>query len=189
MERKWHLKDYKMGSKGKSKKIDRKHVRWKVPAPDWLKLNFDGASRGNLGSSGYGVVVHNNKGELIVGTFGKIGQATNNEAEILALIAGVNICITNKLSNITIEGDSLLVINGIMKSRFENRRLCQWIPCISQLLCQIGAYEVKHIYQEGNRLADSLVNLGIDSPLELMVFDNTNAPLSVRGLIESDIRH
>ncbi|GLJ44522.1 hypothetical protein SUGI_0934790 [Cryptomeria japonica] len=78
MERKWHLKDYKMGSKGKSKKVKKKHVRWKVPAPDWLKLNFYGASQGNLGSSSYGAVVCNNKGELIVGTSGKIRKAANN---------------------------------------------------------------------------------------------------------------
>ncbi|GLJ26002.1 hypothetical protein SUGI_0498780 [Cryptomeria japonica] len=40
-----------------NKKGNRKHIRWK--APPWLKLNFDGACRGNPGVSRFEAVIRN----------------------------------------------------------------------------------------------------------------------------------
>ncbi|GLJ43721.1 hypothetical protein SUGI_0910340 [Cryptomeria japonica] len=143
-------------------------------------MNFDGACRGNLGVSGFGAVVRNAEGDLILGTYGALGRATNIEAKIHALLAGLNLCVNNSLSNIIIEGDSLIVINGIIKSKFENKKLSKWIPCISHLLSSIGIYEVTHTYREGNWLADFLANLGIDSSNGAVVFDRMSAPENVR---------
>ncbi|XP_057852324.1 uncharacterized protein LOC131062636 [Cryptomeria japonica] len=93
MEKYWRLKDHNPGSVFSNKRVDRKHIRWKAPAPDWFKLNFDGAYRGNLGVSGYGAIIRNVEGDLILGTYSSLGWATNNEAEIHALIAGLSLCV------------------------------------------------------------------------------------------------
>ena len=44
----------------------RKNCKWTPPPPDWHKLNFDGASRGNPGQSGIGCIINNEKGEWII---------------------------------------------------------------------------------------------------------------------------
>ena len=46
----------------------------------------DGASRGNPGESGIGVIVRNAEGEVVFTISGYIGTATNNIAEYTALL-------------------------------------------------------------------------------------------------------
>ncbi len=47
----------------------------------------DGASRGNPGESGVGIILKDERGNVIGSHFGYIGQATNNIAEYTALAA------------------------------------------------------------------------------------------------------
>ncbi|GLJ49536.1 hypothetical protein SUGI_1050340 [Cryptomeria japonica] len=91
-------------SKLSVKKGNRKHIRWKAPLVGWLKLNFDGACRGNLEVFGYGVVIRNSEGKLLFGIYGAMGVATNNEAEIRALVEGLKLCVTNKITKIPLKG-------------------------------------------------------------------------------------
>ena len=37
-------------------KVDRKEIRWRKPKKGWVKINFDGASKGNRAISGVGAV-------------------------------------------------------------------------------------------------------------------------------------
>lgn len=39
-----------------------KYVGWIAPAPSWIKLNIDEASKGNLGPSSVGGLLHNESG-------------------------------------------------------------------------------------------------------------------------------
>ncbi|XP_057845071.1 uncharacterized protein LOC131054551 [Cryptomeria japonica] len=45
--------------------------------------------RGNPGQAGFGAVIRNEDGNVVFGTYGNIGCATNNKAEIRALEAGI----------------------------------------------------------------------------------------------------
>ncbi|GLJ30420.1 hypothetical protein SUGI_0602070 [Cryptomeria japonica] len=164
MEKNWLLVTPTQLPKLSVKKGNRKHIRWKAPPVGWLKLNFDGACRGNLGVSSFGVVIRNNKVKLLLGSYGALGVATNNEAEIRALLEGLKLCVTNKMTKIVIEGDSLVIIQGIIKRGFQSRNLNKWVPCISRLLNDIDHYEITHTYKEGNRVADCVARLGIDIP-------------------------
>ncbi|GLJ54109.1 hypothetical protein SUGI_1158700 [Cryptomeria japonica] len=187
MEKYWRLKDHNPGSIFSNKRVDRKHIRWKAPPPDWFKLNFDGSCRGNPKVSGYGAIIKNAEGDLILGTYGSLGWAINNEAEIHALIVGLSLCVKHGLSKIVIEGDSLIAINGLIKLQFQNRRLCKWISCFTLLLNSIGVYEVMHTYREGNRVADFLANLGVDSPNAEVIFDKVSTPEIIYVQVKSDL--
>ncbi|GLJ07156.1 hypothetical protein SUGI_0060010 [Cryptomeria japonica] len=187
MEKYWRLKDHNPGSVFSNKRVDRKHIRWKAPAPDWFKLNFDGACRGNLRVSGYGAIIINVEGDMILGTYDSLGWATNNEADIHVLIAGLSLCVKHGLSKIVIEGDSLIAINGLKKLQFQNRRLCKWNPCFTLLLNSIGVYEVMHTYREGNRVVDFLANLGVDSLNAEVIFDKASAPEIICVKVKSDL--
>ncbi|XP_057824461.1 uncharacterized protein LOC131036585 [Cryptomeria japonica] len=74
----------------------RKEVRWKHPKPGWVKMNFDGAARGNPGDSGFGCLIRNESGECKWGMFGALGPLTNNlaEAEAEAMIRGIQLCVS-----------------------------------------------------------------------------------------------
>ena len=92
----------RMDHKLKDLKVDRKTIRWKVPPKGWVKLNFDGANRGNPRISGIGGIIRNDKGEVLKGIASKLGIATNNVIEI----SGLEWCTSSKHDKIIIEGDS-----------------------------------------------------------------------------------
>ena len=55
-----------------------------------LLANTDGASRGNPGESGIGVVLCDGRGKVVYEGSGYIGKATNNVAEYQALLDHVD---------------------------------------------------------------------------------------------------
>ncbi|GLJ44143.1 hypothetical protein SUGI_0920550 [Cryptomeria japonica] len=169
-----------------NKKGNRKHIRWKAPPVGWLKLNFDGACRGNLGVFGFGAMIRNSEGKLILGIYGAMGEATNNEAEICALMEGLKLCVTNKMTKLIIKGDSLIIIQGIIKGGFQSWKLNKWIRCVSRLLSDIGLYEIAHIYKQGNRVADCVANMGTDNPHGSVTFDVYSATDAVQNLLKAD---
>lgn len=52
-------------------------------------IHVDGSSRGNPGDAGFGVVLRRLDGTWICGVSGYIGQATNLEAELHAILPGL----------------------------------------------------------------------------------------------------
>jgi hypothetical protein len=51
---------------------------WSPPPEDFIKLNFDRASKVNPGAAGYGVVFRNHQGHILLISEGSLGHSTNN---------------------------------------------------------------------------------------------------------------
>lgn len=141
------------------KNNSRKDATWSPPKPDRLKLNFDGASRGNLGPSGIGYVIRDHSGEIIGKMAKPIPPHTNNIAKFKALQLGLMDCINHGLRNILVEGDSEIAINAIRKKKTPNWRLQAIFDKIIENLNIIENYEAKHIYREANVVVDALSKL------------------------------
>lgn len=62
-------------------KSDRSLTIWLPSVQDYVKLNFDGSSRDNLGISGVGDCIRNHLGELVAFKFSSLSQGTNNISE------------------------------------------------------------------------------------------------------------
>ncbi|GLJ44534.1 hypothetical protein SUGI_0935120 [Cryptomeria japonica] len=150
-------------------------IRWMAPPKDWVKLNFDGACKGNPRDFGFGVVIRNNASKIVHGVYGGLSKATNNEAEIRALEAGLNLCVQNGISKVLIKGDYQVIINVIIKSNFKCHKLSKWLPRINHLLELIDTFEIKHVYREGNRMVDYLANLGVVCNDDKIAFDQHSA--------------
>lgn len=164
------------------KKINRKEVNWAKPHSNWVKLNFDGACKGNPGQADYGAVIWDKDGRILSGTYRHIGCVTNNKEELRALEVGLLLCKQKGLSNVQIEGDSQIIINGVINSRFLNWKLTKWIPCIHTLLQGIRPYEISHIHWEGNRLADLFANLGVNLDLAEVSVDPKSISMEIMEL-------
>ncbi|XP_057857718.2 uncharacterized protein LOC131066864 [Cryptomeria japonica] len=182
MESNWSLKYWGLGVTPVPK-TNKKLIRWIPPRSDWVKLNFDGAYRGNLGPTGIGAVIRNSSGILLGGLFGSLGLATNNETEIRALAVRVDLCVQKGHDKICIEGDSQIIINGVTKSGFLNWKLDKWIPYINESLGSFNLFELKHTYWEGNKVADLLANIGIDKNIGTIIFGEEDADTVVLDTI------
>lgn len=87
-------------------------MHWTPPVSSAFKLNFDGAAKGNLGQTGYGSVIRNDKGIIQHIFFGSIGNDTNNVAELEGLWKGICIADLQRYYPLVVEGDSLILINA-----------------------------------------------------------------------------
>lgn len=57
---------------------------------------------------------------MVSGMYGHIGCAMNNDVEIRALEVGLVLCKEKGLTNVQIEGDSHIIINGVTIGRLLN---------------------------------------------------------------------
>ncbi|KAF5461917.1 hypothetical protein F2P56_017977 [Juglans regia] len=63
-------------------------VKWHRPRQGWVKLNTDGSSFGNPGTSGAGGVIRDEDGRLLLAYSVPLGLGTNNFAELRSLLEG-----------------------------------------------------------------------------------------------------
>ena len=125
----------------------------------------DGGSRGNPGPAGVGVVISDDKGNLIKEYAEDIGVRTNNEAEyeavVLALQKVRHLLGKDKIKKLSVEMrmDSELVskqLNGEYKIKEE--KLSPLFIKIWNLKIDFGDISFVHIPREKNKEADRLAN-------------------------------
>ena len=125
-------------------------------------LYFDGCSKGNPGPSGIGAVIYKNKIE-IWNSCKYIGdKRTNNESEYSALIMGLEEAIKMDIKELSVCGDSLLVINqvnGIYKVK--NQNLLVLYENVLLLKSKFIYIDFNHVYRNNNKRADELSNLAL----------------------------
>ncbi|MFC1755786.1 ribonuclease HI family protein [Patescibacteria group bacterium] len=127
-------------------------------------LFTDGGSRGNPGPGAIGVVIENDKGETIYELSKYIGKCTNNEAEYLALIAGLKVAENKKLDNLEVYIDSELVtkqVNGEYKVKSPN--LKKYYVEAANFRKKFDNIDFIHVKRHKNTKADKLVNEALDS--------------------------
>ncbi|XP_059070603.1 uncharacterized protein LOC131860240 [Cryptomeria japonica] len=86
-----------------------------------------------------------------------------------------------------IEGDSQIIINGVTTGRLINWKLAKWLPHIRSLLQAIKPYEISHIHREGNRVADLLANLGVNSYAAEVSVDPKALSSEITDLCKKDL--
>eukprot|EP00253_Pinus_taeda_P025221 PITA_25221 len=80
-----------------------------------IKLNFDGASKGNPSPAGLGGIFRDGEGKTRWVFAEWVGEMTNNEAELWAVHEGLRIAVQNRYLNLEIEGDSQITIEMLRK--------------------------------------------------------------------------
>jgi ribonuclease HI len=135
-----------------------------------LIINIDGASRGNPGLSGIGIViVKENWNILEHKEF--IGTKTNNQAEYIALKKAMQIAFGLD-DKITILSDSLLLVNQrTNRYKLRNKQLKDIFREISNLERHFQTVIYKHVSRSRNRNADLLANQAIDEHIK---YENPN---------------
>ena len=121
------------------------------------EVYIDGASLGNPGPAGIGVVFVDGQAKPVRQLSKYIGEDTNNVAEYLALIYALQEAVPAGCTSVTVKSDSELLvrqINGQYKVR--NGRLRQLHELALHLGRTFRAWRVEHIPREQNRLADRL---------------------------------
>jgi ribonuclease HI len=129
-------------------------------------LYCDGASRGNPGPSGAGVVILDKNGEQIFELSRFLDNATNNEAEYKALIRGLSAAADVGIKRLQIFLDSELVVKQLLGTyKVRNPRLLKLSEEATSRLRLFDECAIFHVGRELNQEADRLANEAIDRGL------------------------
>ncbi len=129
-----------------------------------MKVFIDGASSGNPGRSGIGVVLCNNADEPVKEISESIGIATNNVAEYTALLRGLEEALAMGWDSVEVYTDSELLahqING--RYRVLTPHLIPLHRRALRLLRMFANASVRHIPRKHNALADSLAKAAVNA--------------------------
>lgn len=83
---------------------------WREPSNEILKLNFDGASKGNPGPAGFGCVICDHNGNISLVLSGLLEYCNSTRAETMGMLMGIRELKKLGASGAIIEGDSAVVI-------------------------------------------------------------------------------
>ncbi|XP_059076670.1 uncharacterized protein LOC131875948 [Cryptomeria japonica] len=136
---------------------------WVPPPSGHFKLHFDGASRGNPGMSRAGMAIFDHNAVLIAAQCHALGSQSNNFAECQALSLGIDLAISLGIKHLSIQGDSMVVIQSVLNCKSNCWHLKPLIDHILEKLSFFDTYVLSHCFRETNKLADFLANLAIDS--------------------------
>ena len=125
----------------------------------------DGASRGNPGESGIGILLKDEKGGALTSIFGYIGTATNNVAEYTALVTCLRMVSKLNCTTLVVHSDSELLVRQMQgKYKVKEPRLKEIVREARGIIDREGfTCRFIHITRERNSEADRLANRGIDS--------------------------
>lgn len=127
-----------------------------------MVIYTDGASKGNPGDAGIGVVISSEDGTVLREIAEYIGKTTNNVAEYTALIRGVREAAGLGATTLEISTDSELLarqIAGVYKVKSPNLR-----PLYEELMGLLRSFQrvrISHVMRELNKRADQLANDGV----------------------------
>ncbi|XP_027170023.1 uncharacterized protein LOC113769901 [Coffea eugenioides] len=159
---------------------------WKPSEAGQLTLNTDGCSKGNLGMSGGGGVLRNSNGELVVAFSAFLGKQSSLRAEVLALLAGVQLCEARRMATPFVQLDFGILV-GILQRRFHSPWYVRME--VEEIWQRVAVEnEVSYCVREANKVADALANVG-DTHIQdsLRIYDSFQAiPVLARGELRLD---
>ena len=125
---------------------------------------IDGASRGNPGEAGFGVIVETDGETHEIAGF--LGRTTNNVAEYAGLVAALTFAERRGLDNLTLFSDSELLVRQLSGAyKVKAPHLVPIFLKVLKLRRKIAHCDIQHLPREENRQADRLANTAIDQRL------------------------
>ncbi len=137
-----------------------------LPADRGLRLIVacDGAARGNPGPAGIGVVVADERGEVLAEIAEGIGVATNNVAEYTAAIRGLERARDLGAAQVLVRSDSRLMVEQLSgRFKVKNPTLQKLHARARALAAGFERVRFEHVPRERNAHADRLANEGVDA--------------------------
>ncbi|XP_026430513.1 uncharacterized protein LOC113327548 [Papaver somniferum] len=160
-------------------------VKWTPPPPNWMKVNTDGASKGETDGApkfaGAGWICRNPQGKVVMAMATPLGIANALVVETWAFLLATRTSVQKNWVQIHFEADSktlVSLING------KEATTTPWIihtmiKEIQSHLQQIGSYTITHIYREMNQAADGWANLANQQQIQFLFWEEEENDLTM----------
>ena len=130
---------------------------------EYLKIYFDGGSRGNPGPSAIGAVVYDQDDKKVGQISEYIGKHTNNVAEYMSLEKVLEYISRFETAKLILLTDSKLVHNQVKKIwKIKDKKILDIYLRLNKRLSAYSTVDLRLIPREENTEADRLVNEALD---------------------------
>ncbi len=128
-----------------------------------IRINIDGASKGNPGRAGIGAVITGEDGKEIKKFNQYIGITTNNVAEYTALIYALQEALMMGARRVAVFSDSELLVKQVSgEYMVKDEDLKRLRKQFEHLRGGFSGVRVEHVGRENNKTADLLANQAIE---------------------------
>lgn len=128
-----------------------------------IHIFTDGGARGNPGPAAIGAVLKDESGKTLAEISQYIGNATNNVAEYVAIIYGLQEAVFRKADKVVLKLDSQLAARQLKgEYRVKDQDLKKFFDIALHLFKGFGKVEIVEIPREENGEADDLVNQALN---------------------------
>ena len=130
---------------------------WQPPPPLVFKLNFDATLLLTLNSYGFGVVIRNEKSEVMAAMAAKGPEVScSEETELVACRKAIEFVVDASFSEFIIEGDNSSIIKVISALQDDHSLLRNVIGDIHHLIRNLHWVRIECTRRGGNRVAHEL---------------------------------
>ena len=138
--------------------------------PEEINMETDGASRGNPGPAGTGLLVLNTEKQEIYSESFFLGHSyTNNVAEYSAVFRALYLAVKNKATHVTLKSDSQFLVRQLRgQYKVKSKNIMPLYLACQELIKQIPKIDIQHVHREFNRRADLIANLILDKVTTLL---------------------
>ncbi|MCK4261815.1 ribonuclease HI family protein [bacterium] len=131
-----------------------------------MSIYVDGACRGNPGKAAVGIIIFDDKKNVVRRRKEYLGRTTNNVAEYMALIYGLQEGLISRAGSLTIYTDSELAVKQLEgKYRIKDELLKILSKQVEHLREGFEEVNIKYLNRKENKEADRLANQAIDMAL------------------------
>ncbi|MEJ5362903.1 MAG: ribonuclease HI family protein [Spirochaetota bacterium] len=143
--------------------LDGLEVLSTIPTESVLTMYIDGASKGNPGPAGIGIVIYDGDDRLVGKVSAYIGKKTNNQAEYIALLRAFQLALFFKTKILKIRSDSELVVRQLSgEYQVNNPNIKKLYERVLELKKQIPNVKIEHVMRNFNEKADFLAKKAAD---------------------------
>ena len=133
-----------------------------VPIDSTLTIYTDGASKGNPGPAGIGLVIFDNEDRQVGKVSAYIGRKTNNFAEYTAIIRALEIAQYFNARVLKIRTDSELVVKQVKgEYKVKNENIRPLYSAVMKLKSHFKNCKIEHVTRNFNEKADYLANKAV----------------------------
>jgi ribonuclease HI len=128
-----------------------------VPEIDEATIQVDGASIGNPGPAGAGVVILDSRNRKVAEMSEPLGETTNNVAEYRALILGLSMARQLGVRHVHVRADSELMVRQMTgEYRIKDEKLRALSREALDIIDSFDSFEIRHVDRSENKAADRL---------------------------------
>ncbi|XP_052485099.1 uncharacterized protein LOC128040401 [Gossypium raimondii] len=168
--------------------VRRTHMeRWVALNGLRVKINFDAAFNRQRNESCSGLVVRNERAEVICSrTIMHVNILSAFAAEVMACLQALNLGLHLGLREIKIEGDSHSVIRKLQAEEEDRSEIEAYIKDSKQLSLGFGSCAFRFIHRESNKVAHIIATEGIKKSETTYLMHMV--PSGVEGAVDADRR-